>query len=49
MKISSILFWVMLALIAIFYLKVGNQMHQEKFEIVQKKIDSKIVENNITN
>ena len=35
MKISGIVFWVVMALIAVFYVVKGNDMHKQKIQITK--------------
>lgn len=37
MKKSDILFWILLAGVAIFYLLTGNDMYQEKHKMIDEK------------
>ena len=39
MKISNYLFWFILALIAVFYITIGNDMNKEKHSIYKAKVE----------
>ena len=44
MRIPNIVFWALLAIIAVFYVIKGNDMHKEKIQIrMDNKEESKIV------
>jgi hypothetical protein len=37
MKIPNSIFWLLLGLIAVFYITMGNDMHKEKIPITKDK------------
>jgi len=37
MKLTDILFWILIAIVAFFYLTTGNDMYQEKHQMIDNK------------
>ena len=35
------IFWAVMAMFAIFYLTIGNDMHKQKYENIEKRIEEK--------
>jgi len=45
MKTSGMLFWFMIACMVIFYVQVGNEMHEERLDVLKFKTkDDKTVQ-----
>lgn len=40
-KSTEILFWVFLAVVAVFYIMKGNDMHKQREEMIKEKFSQK--------